>query len=127
LVVAVRVGGLGILVPGDAEARTLSRLALSDVDCIVVPHHGSRDAVSASLLRDLSPEVAVVSAGRDNSFGHPNPETISVMGEAGVQVFRTDVSGWVALRATGDDGSAFTVSIGTDANHERVTAGRFGG
>ncbi|MHB8868888.1 MAG: ComEC/Rec2 family competence protein [Thermoleophilia bacterium] len=101
LVVVVRVGGLAILVPGDAESDVLTRYPLPDVDALVVAHHGSEGAVTVPILDRLTPAVAVVPVGAGNTFGHPAPETERLLGEWGAAVLRTDHSGWVALRPAG--------------------------
>jgi competence protein ComEC len=62
---------------------------------IKVPHHGSRKALSAGLLSQVEPEIAVISSGRNNRFGHPSPETLERL--AGVRVFRTDRDGAVGI------------------------------
>jgi competence protein ComEC len=97
LVVTVRAGGLAILLPGDAEAAVLERYGPSHVDVLVVPHHGSRAAVSARLLADLSVRLAVVPVG-PNTFGHPSAQALTTLASAKVSVLRTDRAGWVAVR-----------------------------
>jgi len=109
LVVVVRVGGLAILVPGDAESDALTRYPLPDVDALVVSHHGSEGAVTVPILDRLTPAVAVVPVGAGNTFGHPAPATERLLGEWGAAVLRTDHSGWVALRPAG--AGAFEVAV----------------
>lgn len=102
VVALVSVGGIDILLPGDAEADVLSRYSLPQADMLVVPHHGSRGAVSARLLQEIRPKVAVVSVGEGNSFGHPYSGTMSTLSEAVGTVLRTDASGWVSCELDGD-------------------------
>ncbi len=120
VVVIVRLGGLGILVPGDAEAAALAGYTLTDVDCVVVPHHGSRGAVTSSLLGALSPEVAVISVGADNPFGHPESGTIETIENAGVRLFRTDLSGSVSIAPSAGGESGMRVGA------EKVAGGGIG-
>jgi competence protein ComEC len=98
LVVTVRAGGLAILLPGDAEAPVLEQYGSAHVDVLVVPHHGSRAAVSARLLQRLSIRLAIVPVG-PNSFGHPAAQTLATLTAAKVSVLRTDRAGWVAIGA----------------------------
>ncbi len=107
LVVVVRLKGLAILVPGDAEADILARYSLPDVDALVVSHHGSDGAVTVRVLDRLTPSVAVVPVGAGNTFGHPSVATVRLLGEWGTALLRTDDSGWVALRPV--DGVAVEV------------------
>jgi competence protein ComEC len=97
LVLVVRVGGVVILLPGDAEASVLARLPLEEVSVLVVSHHGSRGAVDERRLATLSPRLALISVGEGNSFGHPHPEVIGDLAKAACPVLRTDEVGSVAL------------------------------
>ena len=98
LVALLTAGEGAVLLPGDAEADVLDDYSLPALDVLVVPHHGSRGAVSESLLRDLQSKVALISVGADNTFGHPDPSTISALTAAGEAMIRTDECGWVSLR-----------------------------
>jgi competence protein ComEC len=80
LVLVLSVGGLDVLLPGDAEADVLTGYHLASVELLVVPHHGSRGAVSSALLERLGVRAALISVGKDNSFGHPDPSTLSLLG-----------------------------------------------
>jgi len=68
-----------------------------------VAHHGSEDAGLDSLLTATSPDVAVISVGAGNSYGHPAPETLSSLSEKGIGVARTDDAGEVVIEV-GRDG-----------------------
>ncbi|WP_110204982.1 ComEC/Rec2 family competence protein [Nocardioides daejeonensis] len=100
LVVLAEVAGTRILLTGDAEpvAQRALRRTLADlrVDVLKVPHHGSRYQ-ELDLLLALRPRVAVISAGVDNDYGHPAPETLAALDAAGVVVLRTDRDGDVAV------------------------------
>jgi competence protein ComEC len=63
-------------------------------------HHGSADATSLAWLQRLRPGALVVSAGRNNVFGHPSPAMLARAQAAGVETFRTDRDG--AVRAVAD-------------------------
>jgi competence protein ComEC len=90
-------GESDVLLPGDAEADTLELYDLPAAEVLVVSHHGSRGAVSPALLERLGLQAAIISVGEDNSFGHPDPATMSLLqGSVGV-VLRTDLSGWVSF------------------------------
>jgi len=119
VVVTVHSGGLDILLPGDAEADVLSRYHLTDADVIVVPHHGSLGAVRRELLEKLGVGVAVVSVGRDNTFGHPTEGTLSLLREQGILVLRTDREGWISLRQGGGGIDIRTKRRWRGSRHER--------
>lgn len=66
-----------------------------------VPHHGSRTSSSPELLHAMSPQIAVISAGRNNRFGHPHPEVWARITRAVPRVYRTDVHGGVVVESDG--------------------------
>lgn len=78
------------------QAQLISRIGR--VDIYKVAHHGSRYQ-DLDLMRELSPAIAVISVGTDNSYGHPAPSTISALTQLHAKVLRTDVDGAVAIRA----------------------------
>jgi len=105
VVLLAEVGGLRILLTGDVEppgqaalARTLTGL---DVDVLKIPHHGSRYQ-DLAWLESLRAEVALVSVGADNDYGHPAAPVIDALTASGVEVYRTDLSGDVLVVPDGD-------------------------
>ncbi|MFH0917335.1 MAG: ComEC/Rec2 family competence protein [bacterium] len=102
LVAVLSAGSIEVLIPGDAEAEVLQAYKLPPIDIIVVPHHGSRGAVSGRLLEELEVKAACISVGGGNSFGHPDPSTMSMLQAAVASVLRTDEAGWVSCTVNGD-------------------------
>lgn len=101
------VGGVRVLLPGDAEGNVLRRLPGLRADALVLGHHGSRDADLPAVLRAVRPKVGVISVGAGNSYGHPAPETLAALRAAEVPVVRTDHAGAVTLAR---DGEALTIA-----------------
>ena len=58
-----------------------------------IAHHGSKTSSSRAFLEAVNPEIAILSVGRDNRYGHPNDETLVNLLEYGIQIQRTDKSG----------------------------------
>ena len=85
---------------GDIEPPVQAQLIsqIGHVDIYKVAHHGSRYQ-DFDLLRELSPTIAVVSVGSENSYGHPAPSTVDALTQLDAKVLRTDVDGAVAIRA----------------------------
>jgi competence protein ComEC len=112
VVLLAEVRGVRLLLTGDVEPP--SQLALGrawpglEVDVVKVPHHGSRFQ-DLDWLLGLGADVAVVSAGIDNDYGHPAPETLDALASTGAEVLRTDRDGDVAV-VVGDDGLAVATS-----------------
>jgi competence protein ComEC len=100
LVLLVEVHGVRILATGDIEPEAQQVLLRSypdlEVDVLKVPHHGSRYQDPA-LLTGLGASLALISAGADNDYGHPAPETIDVLQRAGVMVRSTSEVGAIAV------------------------------
>jgi competence protein ComEC len=95
LVAVARWRRFGLLLTGDAEGE-LAPVEPGPVDVLKVAHHGSADPGLGALLRRATPRLAVISVG-DNPFGHPAPEALAELEEAGVEVLRTDHDGDVTL------------------------------
>ena len=106
VVVLAEVGGLRILLTGDVEPPGQAALAGAipglDVDVLKVPHHGSRYQ-DLDWLESLGAEVALVSVGADNDYGHPAASTLDALAAGGTEVFRTDESGDVLVVADGNE------------------------
>ena len=77
----------------DAESDALSGLVTGAVDVLKVSHHGSEDPGLAAELSRLRPRIALISAGENNPFRHPRPETLAALASARVSTWRTDRSG----------------------------------
>jgi competence protein ComEC len=97
---AVEVNGVSILLAGDIEPPAQDQIARDlpamNFDVIKVAHHGSRYQ-SSDFASWANAEVAFISVGRDNDYGHPAPETISLYELTGSRVFRTDLDGDLAI------------------------------
>ena len=78
-----------------------------DVDVLKVGHHGSSTSTGDKLLSLTDPEVAIISCGLANSYGHPHKETLKRLNEHDVNIYRTDRSGAVILHT---DGKKYSVS-----------------
>ncbi len=93
---------LGDLEPPAQRGLALAHPALPPVDVLKVAHHGSAHQ-DPGLLRRARPRLALVSAGRDNPYGHPSPHTLDALREAGAAVLRTDRDGAIAVTGSGRD------------------------
>ncbi|MDO4288184.1 MAG: DNA internalization-related competence protein ComEC/Rec2 [Eubacterium sp.] len=103
LVLRLVYGKRSFLFTGDAGAETEAQLeaTLPQADVLKVGHHGSKYSTSEEFLRKLAPSVAVISAGRYNTFGHPTPEVLERLGGIGAACLRTDTQGAVEMTTDG--------------------------
>jgi len=101
----VSFGSRSFLLTGDMErpmeARLLADGLAGHVDVLKVGHHGSKTSSIAPFLDAVSPELAIVSAGYENSFGHPHPEVIKRLEDRHAAVLRTDLDGLVTVSTDG--------------------------
>lgn len=104
LMVLCSMGGYDVLITGDADSAVEAMLtkyhAIPDIELLIVGHHGARTSTSAEFLAAVKPETAVISVGY-NTYGHPAPETLARLEDAGVQVYRTDRQGSVTVKTGG--------------------------
>ena len=73
-----------------------------DVDVLKVGHHGSSTSSGYRFVYETDPEYAIISCGKDNSYGHPHDEVVSRYQDAGVPMLRTDALGTIIAYADGD-------------------------
>ncbi len=89
------------LLPGDIEAKVEKTLAASGAPvhaaALKVPHHGGRDAATSEFLAAAQPEVAAISVGATNPFGHPFDDVLERLRGQGARVYRTDRDGSITL------------------------------
>jgi competence protein ComEC len=83
------------------ETQLIAHQSIKPVEVLKVPHHGSRTSSSMPFLQALHPELAVISVGANNSYNHPNPETLARYEQLHIPVLRTDQLGTVELETDG--------------------------
>lgn len=98
-IIEAQVGTLRALLPADAEGNVLTTLPRLQGEVLVVSHHGSNDDALPSVLRRLRPQLAVISLGTPNTYGHPTPATLAALRTAAVPTMRTDRDGSLDIRA----------------------------
>ena len=110
LVLRIDYGATSFLLTGDMESDAERDLVNSGAnlkaDVLQVGHHGSSTSTSYLFLNAVLPEMGVISCGVNNKYGHPHEETLSILRDAGVDVYRTDLQGTITI---GSDGQNFTV------------------
>jgi len=87
----------------ESEDEMLDEYTVSQLDCDVlkVGHHGSSTSTSEEFLDAVSPDIAVISCGKNNSYGLPQSTTLEKLSECNITYFRTDRNGTIILQSDG--------------------------
>jgi competence protein ComEC len=111
LVLKLTYGQISFLLTGDAEEEVEKQLLASSVDVsaqvLKVAHHGSANATSMKFLEAVKPQLAIISVGKDNDFGHPHDTTLNKLEASGAKILRTDELGTIKIST---DGKSIEVS-----------------
>ncbi len=104
LVANLNYGSFDALFTGDLNPKAVPEVLetglLHDVEYIKVPHHGSKNGLTQELLSIVTPEIAVISVGK-NSYGHPHQEILDMLKKANIEILRTDQVGDIELVTDG--------------------------
>lgn len=114
VVLAVRYGAFDVLLTGDAPVgveRAILPQVSTSLEVLKVGHHGSATSTDSLLLDHARPRVGLVSVGRRNRYGHPDPGVLRRLEEAGVVLHRSDLHGTVRIQGRSD--GSFRVRGGT--------------
>ena len=107
VVVRLVFGNNSFLFTGDAfksvEKKLISKGEDLDSDILKVGHHGSKTSSKEEFIEKVSPEIAVIQAGEDNPYGHPNQEVLAILQNFGINVFRTDLNGDIKIISDGNN------------------------
>ena len=126
IVIEMRWGEVSFVFTGDIDRETEAAIAPllqpAPLRVLKVPHHGSSTSSSEAFVRAVRPDVAVISVGRSNNFGHPSPLVLKRYEQAGSRLFRTDQDGAITIDT---DGTSLEISTFTGSTVRRkITASR---
>lgn len=94
--------GLSTLFTGDTAAEALDEISWQPTDLVLVPHHGSKNSWRADFYEALSPQLALISAGAHNRYGHPHAETTDGLAALAIPTACTAQDGAVQLYVDDD-------------------------
>ena len=115
-VIRIAFGARSVLFVGDAEHGAEADLLAANAgslraDVLKVGHHGSRTSTTRAFLDAVDPEIAIISCGVRNRFGHPAPSTLSTLSASRARTYRTDHDGSVTVTT---DGRSLDVSVAAE-------------
>lgn len=90
-------------ISGKAESDLVQQLSDIDSDILKISHHGSKYSTVDEFIKAVSPETAVIQAGKDNSYGHPAREVLERLQKYGIDILRTDINGDIKIISDGEN------------------------
>jgi competence protein ComEC len=103
IVTLLSYGNFDVLLPGDISSQTEEAIESDkDVEVLKVAHHGSKYSSSEEFLERISPDLAVISIGK-NFYGHPTKEVLKRLRNLSIQVLRTDLEGEIEVVSDGKE------------------------
>ena len=94
------------LFTGDAtkenEIEMINNFNLNDIDFLKVAHHGSKNSSTEEFLKSTTPDLAAISCGYDNTYGHPHKDTLLRLAQVNTKVYRTDKQGHISFYSDGN-------------------------
>lgn len=111
IVIRIAYKKVSFLFTGDAEDEAEYAMVQSGYNIsatiLKVPHHGADTSSADEFIDTINPEVAIISVGKNNKFGHPSPSTIARYRERGIKIYRTDYYGDITVIT---DGNRYEIS-----------------
>lgn len=105
IVIKLNYGDMDFLFTGDAghesEIEMLENKYNLVAEVLKAGHHGSKTSTSEEFLLAVNPEIAVISAGKNNRYGHPSPEVLELLATYNVEALRTDELGTIVIYSNG--------------------------
>lgn len=119
IVVKLDYGSNSFLFMGDAETeeeqQILQRWKNIECDVLKIGHHGSGSSTSDKLIKSSKPRYAIISVGKDNTYGHPMQSVLERLNKAKVEIYRTDLQGDIVVVSDGKN-----IAITTQKNEVPV-------
>lgn len=106
-VILLRYKNTSFLLTGDAEKEIeqsiLNKNTNIKADVLKLGHHGSDSSSTENFLKAVSPSLAIISVGKDNSYGHPHKKTLDLLSKLKIKYLRTDINGTIKIISDGDN------------------------
>lgn len=85
----------------ESEKEILQKNSDINADVIKIGHHGSATSTAADFLKAVNPKIAVISVGKNNDYGHPASEILSLLKRNKIKIYRTDLDGTIVMSSDG--------------------------
>jgi len=118
IVIQVTYGKHQYLFTGDLTSNMEAKIDWEDIDVLKVAHHGSQYSSSQEFLNATKPEVAIISDGINNEYGHPHQQTLNRLKKINSKIYRTDKNGTIHLTSNGKKITIECLEISLDGNEK---------
>lgn len=106
IVLKVKFKNISFLFTGDAEGTSESEIISKNLDLkaniLKLGHHGSNTSSTESFLKEVSPDIAIASCGKNNPFNHPSIKVIQRLKKENIHLLRTDIDGDIVIYSNGE-------------------------
>lgn len=102
IVIRMEFNGVSYLFTGDANYNVENSRKWPETDILKVGHHGSSSSSTASFLNQIKPKIALISCGKDNSYGHPTQKAMDRLTKVGAKIYRTDEDETILITETSE-------------------------
>ena len=103
IVIRMTYGEQSFLFMGDAEKENEETRSWPQTNVLKVGHHGSNTSSSQSFLDQVKPQIAVISVGKGNKYGHPKQVILDRLNKMEIKIYRTDESGTIKITCDGKE------------------------
>lgn len=99
-VFAFKTKNKSILFTGDIDKEISNKISsyVKKIDILKVPHHGSKNGTTKKFIEKIMPYISIISAGKNNSYGHPHKEVLDLLNSVNTQIKRTDKEGNIVIK-----------------------------
>lgn len=101
---------------GDASGKVEKARNWPQTNVLKVAHHGSKTSTSKEFLKQVKPQIAIISVGKDNSYKHPSEQVLERLKSIKAKIYRTDELGTILLISDGDSNTVEKIKTNTDGN-----------
>lgn len=116
IVLEMTYGDLKYLFMGDAEKENENAREWNDVDVLKVGHHGSNTSTSQEFLKQVVPEISIISVGEGNSYELPKDKILERLENIGTTIYRTDKDGTIQIISDGKTNEVVKIDINFDSS-----------
>ena len=116
IVIEITYGNQKYLFMGDAEEENEAARKWNDVDVLKVGHHGSNTSSTDKFLKQVMPEISIISVGEGNSYELPKEKILNRLENIGSTIYRTDNDGTIQIVSDGNSNEVIKIEVNFDGS-----------